>query len=81
MTVDPHGKDLTKMNRALRDILLEASEDELREAFADTGEDLDALETRGKEAAQRALSESRDGAGVEDLHRGPRCAPSDAAST
>ena len=70
MTGDPYGKDLTKMNRALRDILLEASEDELREAFADTGEDLDSLAARGKEAAQRALSETRDGAGVEDLHRG-----------
>ena len=69
MTMEPKEQDRTKMNRALRDILLEASEDELREAFADTGEDLDALAVRGKAAAQRALSETRDAAGVEDLHR------------
>ncbi len=58
------------MNRLLRTILLEASEDELREAFADTGEDLDALAARGKAAAQRALSETPDPARVKDLHRG-----------
>ena len=58
------------MNRLLRIILLEASEDELQDAFADTGEDLDALTVRGKAAAQRALAEAPDPAGIEDLHRG-----------
>ena len=58
------------MNRVLRAILLEASEDELREAFADTGENLNALAARGKAAAQRALAETCDATGVEDLHRG-----------
>ena len=42
------SKGRIKMHRALRDILLEATEDELREAFAGTGEDLDALAARGK---------------------------------
>lgn len=65
-----HEQDRTKLNRALRDILLEASEDELREAFSDTGEDLDALAARGKGAAQRALSKVYNTAGVQDLHRG-----------
>ena len=69
MTMESNKQKRTKMNRALRDILLESSEDELREAFADTGEDLDALAVRGKAAAQLALSEARDAAGVEDLHR------------
>ena len=68
--MEPKEQDRTKMNRALRELLLEASEDELRKALADTGEDLDALAARGKAAAQRALSETSDGAGVEDLHRG-----------
>jgi transcriptional regulator with XRE-family HTH domain len=58
------------MNRALRDILLEASEAELRDALADTEEDLDALAARGRAAAQRALSETTDTGGAEDLHRG-----------
>lgn len=44
------------MNQALRDLILEASEDELREALADRSEDFDALAARGKAAAQRALS-------------------------
>ena len=68
--MDPKEQDRTKMNRALRDLLLEASEDELREALADSGEDFDALAARGKAAAQRALSATTDVAGVEDLHRG-----------
>ena len=70
MIITPHKQDEPMMNRALRAILLEASEDELREAFADTGEDLDALAARGKAVAQRALSETSDPARVEDLHRG-----------
>ena len=57
MTINPLKKGLIKMNRALRDILLEASEDELRDAFADTGEDLDAL--ANKAAAQRPLRDTR----------------------
>lgn len=70
MTMESKEQDRIKMNRALRDILLEASEDELREALAGTGEDIDALAARGEAVVQRALSEVRDAAGVEDLHRG-----------
>ena len=44
------------MNRAMRAILLEASEDELRDAFADTTEDIEALAARGRASALRALS-------------------------
>ena len=63
------SKDLDRiaMHRGLRSILIESSEDELREAFAGTGEDLDALAARGKAAAQRALAAVT---GVDDLHRG-----------
>lgn len=68
--MEPKEQDRTKMNRALRDLLLEASEDELREALADTGEDFDALAACGRAVAQRALSETIDVASVEDLHRG-----------
>lgn len=68
--MEPKEQDRTKMNRALRDLLLEAPEDELREVLADSGEDFDALAARGKAAAQRALSQTPDVAGVEDLHRG-----------
>ena len=63
-------QDRIKMNRALRAILLEASEDELREALAGTDEDLDTLAARGEAVVQRALSKVRDTGGVEDLHRG-----------
>ena len=50
--------DETTMHRGLRSILLEASDDELRDAFAGTGEDLDALAARGKAAADRAIAEA-----------------------
>jgi transcriptional regulator with XRE-family HTH domain len=59
-----------KMNRALRDLLLEASEDELQEGIADAGEDLDVLADRGRAAAHLALSEVKAVARVKDLHRG-----------
>ena len=63
--------DRIAMHRGLRSILIESSEDELREAFAGTGEDLDALAARGKATAERAIAEvTGAAAGVEDLHRG-----------
>lgn len=70
MTMESKEQSRIAMNRALRAILLEASEDELREALAGTGEDLDTLAARGEAVAQRALSEARDDTGIEDLHRG-----------
>ena len=57
-------QNLTKMNRALRDCLLEASEGELREALSDTGQDFDSLAARGRAAAQRALTKPPDVADV-----------------
>ena len=52
------------------DIFIEASDDELRKAFAGTEEDLDALAAGGKAAADRAIAEVTGAASVEDLHRG-----------
>ena len=54
----PRDHDETTMHRGLRSILLEASDDELRDAFAGTGEDIDALAARGKAAADRAIAEA-----------------------
>jgi hypothetical protein len=42
--------------RALRDILLDSSEGELRQALADSGQDFDLLAARGRAAARRALA-------------------------
>ena len=63
-------RDLIAANRALRDIFLEASEHELREAFSGADEDFDALAARGRAVAERALAEVRDADAVEELHRG-----------
>lgn len=66
--MESKGRDRIALNRALRDIFLEASEDELREAFAGTGEDLDALADRGEAVVRSALAEV-DTDAVEELHR------------
>ena len=68
--MEPNKQNWSKMNRALRDCLLEASEDELREALAGTGQDFDSLAARGRLAAQEALAKPADAADVQDLHRG-----------
>ena len=68
--MQPKDQDRIAMHRGLRSIFIEASDDELREAFAGTGEDLDALAARGRAAADRAIAEASGVAGVEDLHRG-----------
>ena len=68
--MQPKDQDRIAMHRGLRSILTEASDDELREAFAGTGGDLDALATRGRAAADRAIAEATAIAGVQDLHRG-----------
>ncbi len=68
--MEPKKQNRTKINRALRDCLLEASEGELRETLADTGQDFDSLAARGRAAAQRALAKLPDAADVQDLHRG-----------
>lgn len=66
----PKDHDRTTMHRGLRSIFIGASEDELREAFAGTEEDLDALAACGKAAADRAIAETTGAASVEDLRRG-----------
>jgi HTH-type transcriptional regulator, competence development regulator len=66
----PSKHNRTKMNRVLRDMLLEASELELREALHGGPGDFDALAARGRAAAQRALASTEDTADVQDLHRG-----------
>ena len=68
--MQPKDQERIAMHRGLRSILIEASDDELREAFAGTGEDLDALAARGRAAADRAIAEASGVAGVEELHRG-----------
>ena len=68
--MQPKDQDRIAMHRGLRSILIEASDDELREAFVGTGEDLDALAARGRAASGRAVAEVAGATGVEDLHRG-----------
>lgn len=58
------------MTGALLDILLAASEDELREALAEAGEDFESLAARGRAAAQRAIAETDDEADIRDSHPG-----------
>lgn len=68
--MEPNEHDQTKMNRALRDILLEASEQELREALVGAGEDFDSLAAQGRAIARRALANADDTSDLQDLHRG-----------
>lgn len=58
------------LKRALRDLLLEASEVDLREALNESSENFDQLAARGLAAAQRALRAHDDADQVRDLHRG-----------
>lgn len=64
------------MSRALRDSMLEASEDELRQVLEAESEDFDELTDRGQVAIDRALvralvGEEEEGRSVEEeLHRG-----------
>jgi len=63
-------QDRNKMSEALRDIVLEASEAELRDAFSDAGEDFDGLAARGRSVVERALANAGEGeADVQELHR------------
>jgi transcriptional regulator with XRE-family HTH domain len=60
-----------KMTRAVREILLEATEEELRDALAEAGQDLASLASRGRAAAERALGGRCDEtAQILGLHRG-----------
>ena len=73
--MEQHEHDRTKkarsMSRALRDLLLEASEDELREALVDAGEDFDTLAEEGRADVERALANAADRESqVHELHQG-----------
>lgn len=60
----------TEMNRALRDIFLESSEQELREALSGTDIDFDSLAAQGRDIAQQVLANFENTIGIPDLHRG-----------
>lgn len=62
--------DRAKMDRAVRDILLDATEVELREALSDAGVSFDALAASGRAAVSRSLAGADDASTVRDLHRG-----------
>lgn len=64
------SKNLFKLNRAMRDLLLEAPDAEIDELLEELGEDSASLVKVGKEAAERALSYSGESCEVVDLHRG-----------
>jgi len=50
-------------DRALRDIILESSEQELREVLSETGENFDSIAAEGKAVAQRALADAQESDG------------------
>lgn len=67
----PRDQARTKMADALREILLETPEGELRDLVAESGQDFADLVARGRAAVQRALTKStEEAAQVEELHRG-----------
>ncbi len=66
----PKEDKIVRVNRALRDILLEASEQELRDALAGVTEDLDSLAAQGRSAVEKALANVEMTADLPDLHRG-----------
>ena len=64
-------QDRAKMAAALREILLDTPETDLREFVAESGQDFADLASRGRAAAQRALKKcAQDSVQVEQLHRG-----------
>lgn len=56
--------------RILRDFILDASDEELHDALAETNEDLDSLADSGRAVAKQALACFGDPGNVQDLHRG-----------
>ncbi len=63
-------REENRMKCGMRDLLLEASEVDLRETLGESGENFDQLAARGLAAAQRALGAHDDADQVRDLHRG-----------
>lgn len=68
--MQPKNYDPIAIHRGLRSIFMEASEDELHEAFVGAEEAFDALAAEGKAAAERAVAEVTGAATVVDLRRG-----------
>lgn len=68
--MNSRGEDnKVQINRALRDIILEASEQELREALEGTSDDFDSLAAQGRAVFQKALSNVEKTDDVPDLHQ------------
>jgi len=65
------GRDDLKIARAVRDLVIDASEEELRADLAASGESLEELASSARSVVQRALaSASARTSAVSDLHRG-----------
>ncbi len=62
-------RDQIEMNQALRDIIIESSEEEIRDAVASAGGDFHALASRGRAVAERALAEI-ESESAQDLRKG-----------
>ena len=59
-----------KVSRALRDIIMDSSEQEIREALIGSGENFEALVAEGCVAFQRALANVENNEDLPDLRRG-----------
>ena len=59
-----------RISRALRDIILDASEQELREALEGASEGFDSLAAQGRAVFQKALNNVEKTDDLPDLHRG-----------
>lgn len=68
--MQPKNYDPIAIHRGLRSIFMEASEDELHEAFVGAEEAFEVLAAEGKAAADRAIAEVTGAASIEDLRRG-----------
>lgn len=64
------NEENNKLSRALRDTVLDATEEELLDALEGSHEALDALAEISKSSADRALAETDDPDALQDLHRG-----------
>ena len=64
------NKENDKLSRALRELILDASEEELLDALDNSHEALDALAEISKTSAHRALADTNDPNALQDLHRG-----------
>lgn len=66
----PDKSNQIKLNRALRDILLETTEEELRELVEDSNQDFEKMATMGQKAVNKVLLETENENDIQDLHKG-----------